>query len=153
MKFIAKPVVVGATRWFCDGDHKAVKQRDIEEAEPNELVVHRMFPCCQSVWEDHGIIEGPQIVCPGDWIVTGAKGQVSACKPGIFEMTYGGVEEVVEIRDISDEEAEPEVMEMFSSMNGELYYSKISEKLNLDYDQVIRICDKLMKDCWITLSD
>jgi len=27
-------------------------------------------------------------MCPGDWIITGAKGENYPCKPDIFEMTY-----------------------------------------------------------------
>ena len=37
-------------------------------------------------------LEGGQIVCPGDWIITGIKGEHYACKPDIFEATYEAVE-------------------------------------------------------------
>lgn len=33
-------------------------------------------------------LEGPHIVHPGDWIITGIKGERYACKPDIFEATY-----------------------------------------------------------------
>ena len=32
-------------------------------------------------------------VSPGDWIITGVKGERYSCKPDIFEMTYELVDE------------------------------------------------------------
>lgn len=40
---------------------------------------------------DHGWIdtlEGGHIVCPGDFIITGVKGERYPCKPDIFAATY-----------------------------------------------------------------
>jgi hypothetical protein len=51
---------------------------------------------CGNIMHEHGWIdtlEGGHIVCPGDWIITGVKGEHYPCKPDIFEATY---EEVVE---------------------------------------------------------
>ena len=33
-------------------------------------------------------LEGDMFVSPGDWIITGVKGEVYPCKSDIFEMTY-----------------------------------------------------------------
>jgi len=33
-------------------------------------------------------LEGTMIADPGDWIITGVKGEMYPCKPDIFEMTY-----------------------------------------------------------------
>jgi len=33
-------------------------------------------------------LEGPHLVTPGDWIITGVRGEHYACKPDIFEQTY-----------------------------------------------------------------
>jgi hypothetical protein len=33
-------------------------------------------------------LEGPLGCSPGDWIITGVKGEKYACKPEIFEATY-----------------------------------------------------------------
>lgn len=74
MKFRKKPVVVEATQWFKDGDHPAVQWIS---------------------WKGFGRIdtlEGDHIVTPGDWIITGVKGEHYACKPDIFEMTYEAIE-------------------------------------------------------------
>jgi len=46
---------------------------------------------CHHTMHDHGWIdtlEGGHNVCPGDWIITGVKGEYYPCKPDIFEMTY-----------------------------------------------------------------
>ena len=40
---------------------------------------------------EHGWIdtlEAGHNVCPGDWIITGVKGERYPCKPDIFEQTY-----------------------------------------------------------------
>lgn len=33
-------------------------------------------------------LEGTMKASPGDWIITGVKGEVYPCKPDIFEETY-----------------------------------------------------------------
>jgi|GEM_PF-775710 len=48
-------------------------------------------PGCLWLMNDHGWIdtlEGGHIVCPGDWIITGVKGERYPCKPDIFAATY-----------------------------------------------------------------
>ena len=40
---------------------------------------------------DHGwvdTLESGHIVCPGDWVITGVKGDHYPCKPDIFAKTY-----------------------------------------------------------------
>ena len=46
---------------------------------------------CKSMFHDHGWIdtlEGGHTVCPGDWVITGVKGERYPCKPDIFTATY-----------------------------------------------------------------
>ena len=33
-------------------------------------------------------LEGDHLVSPGDWVITGVKGEKYPCKPDIFEATY-----------------------------------------------------------------
>ncbi len=71
-----KPVVIQATQWFKDGDHPAV----IRKSGPNRIA-------------DEGIpwvptLEGGHVVTPGDWIITGVKGECYPCNPDIFAATY-----------------------------------------------------------------
>lgn len=37
-------------------------------------------------------LEGPLRAAPGDWIITGLRGEQYPCKPDIFEKTYEPVE-------------------------------------------------------------
>ena len=89
MKFRKKPVVIEASQWLKMGDHPAVEQfpwgRAVTKAEgyPDYHPLNR------------GIIqtlEGDHEVCPGDWIITGVKGEHYPCKPDIFELTYEAAE-------------------------------------------------------------
>ena len=82
MRFRKKPVVIEATQWFKDGDHPAVTGL------PRW---HQDY-----AWGDKrgwvNTLEGGHIVTPGDWIITGVKGEHYPCKPDIFEATYERVE-------------------------------------------------------------
>jgi hypothetical protein len=81
MKFRKKPVVIEATQWFKMGDHPAVECRTV-----NSNLCVGMFFYIKT-------LEGEHIVTPGDWIITGVKGEHYPCKPDIFEMTYERVDE------------------------------------------------------------
>lgn len=75
-----KPVVIEAVQWFKLGDHQAVREYRTYDPE--------MKACG---WIE--TLEGGHIVTPGDWIITGVKGEHYPCKPDIFAMTYELVEE------------------------------------------------------------
>jgi hypothetical protein len=76
MKYRKKPVVIEAVQWFKMGDHPKVL-----------IEFHQglMTPC---VWTLEGLMQ----VTPGDWIITGVKGEHYPCKPDIFELTYEAAE-------------------------------------------------------------
>ena len=76
MKFRKKPVEIEATQWFKIGDHPEVWQSH----EPGLGVIHTL--------------EGDHTVTPGDWIITGVKGEHYPCKPDIFEMTYDAIDHI-----------------------------------------------------------
>lgn len=87
MKFRKKPVVIEATQWFKHGDHDKVESYD----DYSGLDHHRICEHCAIKMFAHGwvpTLEGGHIVCPGDWIITGVKGEHYPCKPDIFEQTY-----------------------------------------------------------------
>jgi len=54
--------------------------------------------------------------------------------------------EVIEIRDLTDAEAEKEIVGLFRSEEGTLYYGDVVERLGLDLEQVVRICNKLIDE-------
>lgn len=117
MKFRRKSGIVDATQWFKNGDHPQDYSKDREGFENGELImfskenvkakgwegdVVRYFRrpdlkgtelCkhCGQIMHHHGWIdtlEGGHIVCPGDWVITGIKGEYYPCKPDVFIDTY-----------------------------------------------------------------
>ena len=106
MRFRKKPVVIEATQWFKNGDHPddgdEVFTSGEYAGEKYEGKVVRYFRCpntpgnkrcyqCGKTMHVHGWIdtlEGGHIVCPGDWIITGVKGEQYPCKPDVFAATY-----------------------------------------------------------------
>lgn len=74
MKFRKKPVVIEAEQWFPGKEIVGVRiGRD-------------------EFWDEDGAhictLEGPLHVSPGDWIITGVKGERYPVKDEIFKMTY-----------------------------------------------------------------
>ena len=106
-KFRKKPVVIDATQWFKNGDHPEDATEMFTHSETGEqfegeghIVRYYRRPegdgqqeCkyCGQIMHVHGWIdtlEGGHVVCPGDWIITGVKGEHYPCKPAVFEATY-----------------------------------------------------------------
>lgn len=83
LKWRKKPIVVKAVRWdgnnFCSLDEpwrSLIAPRysgAVYQAGPNLCVE---------------TLAGKVIASPGDWIIRGAKDELSSCKPDIFEATY-----------------------------------------------------------------
>ena len=106
--FTKKPVTVFAAVWYKNGDHpeddcfrpsedtgkvptearegKVVRYFRHPSAQGKEICGH-----CGKAAHEHGWIdtlEGGHIVCSGDYIITGVKGERYPCKPDIFRQTY-----------------------------------------------------------------
>lgn len=83
-KFRKRPVVVEAEQWFpgleiegvLDLRHAFDIKRGSKKMEPGAYIE---------------TLEGPMMVSPGDWIITGVHGEKYPCKPDIFEKTYEAV--------------------------------------------------------------
>lgn len=71
-----KPVVIEAVQWFKDGDHPAVYLWS-----KGGHVYPNGTPLIET-------LEGDHVVTPGDFIITGVKGEHYPCKPDIFALTY-----------------------------------------------------------------
>lgn len=85
MRYRKKPVVIEATQWWKIGDHDAVyaataKGVDAWYAQTVKVPVEQIGMI--------DTLEGAHYVTPGDWIITGVKGEHYPCKPDIFDMTY-----------------------------------------------------------------
>lgn len=113
-RFVKRPVEIDAVQWFQNGDHpedcvgeiltdplggpdyarlEGAIVRFFRLPDP-EYAGQKVHDLCGRIWHDHGWIdtlEGGHTVCPGDWIITGVKGEHYPCKPDIFEMTYDPV--------------------------------------------------------------
>lgn len=107
-KYIKKPIEVEATRWFTNGDHpkddcrlitskgkneekflsegKVVRYFRHPEVKGKKICKHCDVEMLLHGWID--TLEGGHIVCPGDWIVTGVKGEYYPVKNSIFRETY-----------------------------------------------------------------
>ena len=87
-KFRKQPVVIEATQWHESGDHPVVTLLSGAGTRICEACDHPSYAhgWCQT-------LEGNHIVCPGDWIITGIKGERHPIKPDIFAATYEPVGE------------------------------------------------------------
>jgi hypothetical protein len=95
-KYMKKPVIVEAYQWFEVSQYKDGIERDVDYFRNPEILGNSVCPHCDRTYHNHGYIdtlEGGHTVCPGDWIITGVKGEKYPCKPDIFEMTYTEVPE------------------------------------------------------------
>ena len=106
-----KPVEVQATQWFKNGDHPEEGTEVFKSGEfkgellEGKVVRYYRHPkidgysgCkhCADIMHDHGWIdtlEGGHRVCPGDFVITGVKGEHYPCKPDIFASTYEEVQQ------------------------------------------------------------
>lgn len=82
-----RPVAVKAYRWE-PGVGEDVREILPWERLPNDKAACRM---CGYPHEVHGVmntLEGRMVVCPGDWIITGVRGEKYPCKPDVFDATY-----------------------------------------------------------------
>jgi len=99
MKFRKKPVVIEAevfnptARWVIELEYVPDGVRPTSYKEIAKLLGTSGCSKEEPSWsaEVLGIIdtlEGPHVVSPGDWVITGVKGEKYPRKPDIFEATY-----------------------------------------------------------------
>lgn len=106
MKFRKKPVVIDAELWTKNGDHSADACETFTGSDGRPFLGEgkvvryyrrpdddgaRACKLCSRSMGEHGWIDtenGGYVVCPGDWIITGVKGERYPCKPDVFEATY-----------------------------------------------------------------
>lgn len=107
-KYRKKPTLTEATQWFKNGDHPEDKSVSIDGPDgptrqtEGKVVRHfrslnipggRFCPECGNVMQKHGeLVNGlngeDEIVCPGDYIVTDAKGRYYRLKSHEFEAMF-----------------------------------------------------------------
>lgn len=91
MKFRKRPVVIEAIQWF-----PGVEIAGVVMHQPPDAMIggrgggEQRFP--QDPYPVIATLEGLMRVSPGDWIITGVKGEKYPCKPDIFDATYEAVQ-------------------------------------------------------------
>ena len=86
MRFMKRPVVIEAVQWF-----RAIGHPEVTVPAWSHEGGSNCKHCGKPLDGIHGRIktlEGGHIVCPGDWIIKGVKGEFYPCKPDIFAATY-----------------------------------------------------------------
>lgn len=99
MKFRKKPVVIEAFQWFPElphvsrADSMGIQYRvwdggvfEYSEGQMYDQGLRFVKPMASRIIVK--TLEGDHEVTPGDWIITGIKGEKYPCKPDIFEATY-----------------------------------------------------------------
>jgi hypothetical protein len=105
-RFRKKPVVITADLWLKNGDHpedgterfssgmfagELLEGKVVRYFRRPDVPGEKKCEHCGQAMHVHGWIdtlEGGHIVCPGDWVITGVKGERYPCKPDIFAATY-----------------------------------------------------------------
>lgn len=99
--FRKKPIVIEAVQWFPPGNPRhnpnMLTHRKGNTSNPpdyRQIGDLYQFSTIRGMGDDIFLIrtlEGDLKVSPGDWIITGVKGEKYPCKPDIFEATYDPV--------------------------------------------------------------
>jgi hypothetical protein len=84
VKFRKKPVVIDAVQFDPLTTHRYKLPEGVEGV-PSPGSDNWSYDGCEFFIKT---LEGRHIVTPGDFIITGVKGERYPCKPDIFEMTY-----------------------------------------------------------------
>jgi hypothetical protein len=82
-RFRKKPVVIEAEQWFPGKRVDGVVESPVLEPTPENP---------SGAYGQIRTLEGVMTCIPGDWIITGVKGEKYACKDEIFRQTYEAVE-------------------------------------------------------------
>jgi len=87
MKFRKKAPLIEATQWLKHGDHSQVQNFQA----PDEMPGSPYCPVCGNLMQRHGLLDGvngEEIVCPSDYIVTDRNEQHYRLSRGEFESQY-----------------------------------------------------------------
>jgi hypothetical protein len=103
LKYRKKTLLLEATQWFKNGDHPQDESEPLEHSAESakltegkvvqyypslEVSENRFCPDCGNLMQRHGVLNGNEIVCPGDYIVTDRKGLNYRLSRGEFESQY-----------------------------------------------------------------
>lgn len=98
--YIKKPIPVEAHQWFKNGDYPADWPDEQDIGKEGKVVRYFRHPSkkgghickqCNNQMYYHGwldTLEGGAMVCPGDYILTGVRGELYCCAGSIFKDVY-----------------------------------------------------------------
>jgi len=84
MKYRKKPIVIEAEQFFPDCHPWPKGVHGVNPNHPNFIIKDSSKVTAWGIQT----LEGWHLVSPGDWIITGIKGEHYPVKPDIFELTY-----------------------------------------------------------------
>lgn len=87
-KFRKKPVVIEAYQWQPGMNTNGIVEEGVYKDGPFEGCKYAQIKS----------LEGPHLIKPGYWVITGIKGEHYGCEPEIFEATYEEVQDGKETR-------------------------------------------------------
>lgn len=92
--FVKKRVIIDAEQWFPGKLVNGVEFVLAENCLPCKLAaVSSICVHLGRIKTLEDTEDSYHYVSPGDWVITGVKGEKYACKPDIFEMTYEPIKE------------------------------------------------------------
>ena len=78
--------------------------------------------------------------------------RVMVLEAGFFDLAAGKLPEIIELREVSKEQAKAEIIELFEQTDGPWYYSDIEDRLRIDVELVMEICHELREEGVIVLD-
>lgn len=150
MKYRKLPVTIEAHQWHKNGDHPEDGPAN-EEGKVVRFYRHPEFKgsllCheCNNNLHFHGFIdtkEGGHRVCPGDWIITGVKGERYPCKPDIFALTYTESTEIDSAREYQSKVLRTENTD-FKVIRDRALAPAVARELKFHLQQAIEVASRI----------
>ena len=85
--------------------------------------------------------------------VAGLRKRLESLESEIIRIVADYAPEVIELREVSKEQAREEIIVLFDSSESPLYYSDIEARLGIEYELVVEVCKELIEEGAIGLND
>ena len=78
--------------------------------------------------------------------VASLRERVTFLESELSRITENYVPEIIELREVSREQAKAEITELFGTTEGPLYFSDIEAQLGIELELVVEICQELIDE-------
>ena len=85
-------------------------------------------------------------------MTTQMESRIAALEERVARLEEHSEERVIELREVTMDEARAEIIDLFANSET-LYYSDIADRLRLDLEMVVEICNKLQEEDVIYVAD